>query len=170
MKSLPTKDSSTQRGAVFVESAIVLPIFLGILFLGLDLVRLSFASASFQNAVNRAGRYATLGFHYPGDNQGATAGVQSVSQKITELSGYPLDRFEICRAGTPSCASNTRAGQGEWVQIKAEAVLPIFFGTKTIRLKAGALVKNEPSYELIDEPPAMNITSNNKVGESVKSY
>lgn len=169
MKSKSQANRQTaQSGTIMVEYAIALPVFLMILFLGIESTRLAFASANLQNALNRGGRYATLGYH----NNGDITGVDSVRAKIAELSGYTIDPqdFEICKAGTNVC--NTRGTEGEWIQIRAAADIPVLLGIQTIKLSAGSLVKNEPNFALIEEPaPGLNrLSENPNIGQNIKMY
>jgi hypothetical protein len=47
----------------------------------------------------------------------------------------------------------------------------VLFGAYTIKLKAETLVRNEPNYELVDEPPpAANFSGNSEIGEDIQYY
>lgn len=85
-------------GTTLVEFALVLPIFVLLLFAVTDFARLFFVELTLQNAVREAGRYAITGNHQPdpnhqGQNLSRVQSIQYVAQQ--EAMGLDVSNLQI---------------------------------------------------------------------------
>jgi len=132
-----------------LEAALGFPVFLLVLFLGIELVRAANVATRLQEGVHRAGRYAALGLRASNDPEG----VESVRLKIEELSGLSvpddLEHFNIC-PNSDSCAVNNRGNDEDWVFIRAASPHRTLFGGYELDLGAYTMVRNEARF---DTPP-----------------
>ena len=149
------KRSSLELGASFIEFAITLPVFLIIIIIGEEIVRLAFAHASLTHAISRAGRYASLGFGSDTDDP-----VQTVRDLIDELyspglpsaeeTGVTDSFFKMCVESRDCEASEySRGAQAQWVYIEVNVPTSILMIEDLIPLKASIVIQNEPKFNTI---------------------
>jgi hypothetical protein len=104
-------------GTTLLEFALVLPLFMLLLFAVADFARLFYVEMTLQNAVREAGRYAITGNHVPDPNhQGQTLSrVQSIRQ-IAQRAAMGLDVSNL-QIVSVSGGSGNAGGPGDTVTI-----------------------------------------------------
>jgi Flp pilus assembly protein TadG len=149
-----------RRGASLVETAIVLPLFLVLVFALLDLGRLFYVQMAMQHALREAGRYAVTGRHQtdPNDPNQSLSRTNSIYNVARVNSfGLPLSGYQIRSA---QGGTGTAGGPGDTVTISVTTDLRLmtplvpmlarFFGLTNFmnngvyRLTAATSFKNEP--------------------------
>lgn len=143
-RSVPVHRSCA-RGGVAVETAITLPAFFALIFLGIETLRLAFVALSLQFGVVNAGRWAMLNSTVP-----SLTRVEAIQEKVRSASRLSLtdDQIKICpapnSAGCSATADNAGA-PGSWVSIEADFPITLGFGLANYKLTANTFVKNEPA-------------------------
>ena len=138
------------RGTTLVEFALVLPMFLLLLFAVADFARLYFVEMTLQNAVREAGRYAITGNHVPdpnhsGQNLSRVQSITSIAQKAAM--GLDVSNLQIISAGG---GNGNAGGPGDTVTISLTTDLllltPIaqFFHNGVYTFTVSVSFKNEP--------------------------
>jgi len=138
-------------GATMAEFALVLPMFVLLLFAVTDFARLFYIEMTLQNAVREAGRYAITGNHVPDPNhQGQNLSrVQSIFQVAQQAAmGLDVSNLQIVSA---SGGTGNAGGPGDTVTISLttnlKIVTPIiaqFFKNGVYTFTVSVSFKNEP--------------------------
>jgi len=147
----PDSDSGSTLGTTMAEFALVLPIFLLLVFAVTDFARLFYIEMTLQNAVREAGRYAITGNHQPDPshpNQ-TLSRVQSINQVAQQAAmGLDVSNLQIVSV---SGGSGKAGGPGDTVTIslttKMQILTPIvaqFFKNGSYTFTVSVSFKNEP--------------------------
>ncbi len=139
------------RGTTLAEFALVLPIFVLLLFAVADFARLFYIEMTLQNAVREAGRYAITGNHQPDPNHVGQnlSRVQSIRQVAQQAAmGLDVSNLQIVSANG---GNGSAGGPGDTVTISLTTDLrlltPIiaqFFTNGVYRFTVSVSFKNEP--------------------------
>ena len=132
---------SHQSGAVLLETAISLIIFAFILLFGVDLLRISYVSASIQSSIFQAGR---AGIVAPALNRINV--IEQTAQQRADALGVSINTSDIlvCPENDLSCSTSEPGDVNQFIHIRLNHSVPmIVFGGHTINLKAEVLVRNE---------------------------
>ena len=138
------------RGSSLVEFALVLPMFLLMLFAVVDFARLFFVQMTLQNAVREAGRYAITGNHKPDPdhadkNLSRLASITQVAQK--EAMGLDVSNLQIISVNG---GKGNAGGPGDTVTISLTTDLKLltpvaqFFNKGIYTFTVSVSFKNEP--------------------------
>jgi len=113
-----------RRGEGLVEFALVLPMFLLLMFALIDLGRWYWIRETLENAVRQAGRYAVTGQSIPGDTR-----VQSIVAVATNAAAG-LGNLTVTISSSPDVLTNwianSAGGPGDFVKIDIQAPLGFF--------------------------------------------
>jgi len=142
---------NSNRGTTMAEFALVLPMFVLLMFAVVDFARLFYIEMTLQNAVREAGRYAITGNHQPDPNHlGQTLSrVQSISQVAQQSAmGLDVSNLQIVSA---SGGNGNAGGPGDTVTISLTTNLRIltpiiaqFFKNGAYTFTVSVSFKNEP--------------------------
>lgn len=139
------------RGTTLLEFALVLPMFVLLLFAAVDFARLFYVEMTLQNAVREAGRYAITGNHvpdpnHPGQNLSRAQSIQRVAQK--QAMGLDVSNLQILSANG---GSGSAGGPGDTVTISLTThlhlltpVIARFFNNGVYTFTVSVAFKNEP--------------------------
>ena len=145
------------RGALFVEFAISVAVFIGLVLSIVDLARVSYQAVGMQFALQRAARFAVVQGETPGDHFQVAR-----NYLIQEGQRFGLDlnnaRFEMCPSELASTSGlcpngssqgsmihNTDAGDSEsFVFVHLSQPVQLFFPNRVVDVRASVVVKNEP--------------------------
>lgn len=141
MKHVDTKTHlQNERGSALVESSIALPVFLFIMFMGIELLRMGAVALQLQHGVTAAARFATLMQSEPGETREDS--IRNRARR-TSLLDIADDNLQFCLNGN-ACQPNTAGAGGEWLRVQAERPIRLVVGIQ-YTLRASALVRNEPA-------------------------
>ena len=120
-----TRFFGDRRGATdLVEFALILPMFLLLMFALIDLGRWYWIRETLENAVRQAGRYAVTGQSIPGDTR-----VQSITTVATNAAAG-LQNLTVTVSSSPDALTNwianSAGGPGDFVKIDIHAPLGFF--------------------------------------------
>jgi hypothetical protein len=139
------------RGTTLLEFALVLPLFVLLLFAVVDFARLFYFEMTLQNAVREAGRYAITGNHepdpsHPGQNLSRLKSIQYVAQQAAM--GMDVSNLQIVSA---SGGVGNAGGPGDTVTISLitnlhllTPVIAQFFPHGIYTFTVSVSFKNEP--------------------------
>jgi Flp pilus assembly protein TadG len=131
-----------QLGVAAVETAITIPIFLMIIFVGIDLLRVTYTANALQYGVSKGARFASVMLHNGGSLQ-----EQSIVDEISRTSRLPLQLetdIKICPAPQTTCAISNAGQPHEFVAVTARYQVAALFGAFQIPLLASVVTRNEP--------------------------
>ena len=141
----------SNRGTTMVEFALVLPMFVLLLFAVADFARLFYVEMTLQNAVREAGRYAITGNHQPdpnhhGQNLSRVQSIRYVAQQ--DAMGLDVSNLQIVSAVG---GKGSAGGPGDTVTISLTTnlhlVTPViaqFFTNGVYTLTVSVAFRNEP--------------------------
>ena len=139
------------RGTTLVEFALVLPVFVLLMFAVADFARLFYIEMTLQNAVREAGRYAITGNHQPdpnhhGQNLSRVQSIQYVAQQ--EAMGLDVSNLQIVSVVG---GKGSAGGPGDTVTISLTTnlhpVTPViaqFFTNGVYTFTVSVAFRNEP--------------------------
>lgn len=139
------------RGTTLLEFALVLPVFVLLMFAVADFARLFYVEMTLQNAVREAGRYAITGNHEPdpnhhGQNLSRVQSIQYVAQH--EAMGLDVSNLQIVSV---SGGNGNAGGPGDTVTISLTTnlhlltpVIARFFRNSIYTFTVSVAFKNEP--------------------------
>lgn len=142
---------NANRGTSMAEFALVLPMFVLLLFAVADFARLFFVEMTLQNAVREAGRYAITGNHLPdpnhnGQNLSRPQSIGQVAQRAAM--GLDVSNLQIVSVGG---GNGNAGGPGDTVTISLTTNLQIltpivarFFKNGVYTFTVSVSFKNEP--------------------------
>lgn len=139
------------EGSALTELALVIPLFLLLVFAVCDFGRLFFVETTLQNAVRQAGRYAITGNHQPDtQHQGQTLSrVDSIIQ-VAKQTAIGIDVTDIQISSVNGGAGNA-GGPGDTVTISltsdVKLITPLvaaFFNHGVYTFTVSVSLKNEP--------------------------
>jgi Flp pilus assembly protein TadG len=142
---------TSTAGSSLLEFALVVPVFLLLLFAIIDFARLFYVEATLQNAVRQAGRYAITGNHLPDpQHQGQNLSrVNSIIQ-IAQTAAQGLDVSAI-QVSSADGGKGSAGGPGDTVTISLTTNLQFmtslvgqFFKNGTYTFTVSVSFKNEP--------------------------
>ena len=146
-----TRIAHSTCGTTLLEFALVLPIFVLLLFAVADFARLFYVEMTLQNAVREAGRYAITGNHEPDPNhQGQNLSrVQSIYQVAQqEAMGLDVSNLQIVSVNG---GNGSAGGPGDTVTISLTTDLTImtpivaqFFKNGVYTFTVSVSFRNEP--------------------------
>jgi Flp pilus assembly protein TadG len=138
-----------QRGALLLEYAITLPIFLGIIFVSADLVRILYQSVSLNYSLATASRWAILQGTVPdpanpGNFLDQLSSVKYVVKQSAQKLGLNLTDQEIhlCQASQPNCTTETAGSAGARMVLSVTKPTRMVTGAQ-IDLKSSVVFRNE---------------------------
>lgn len=133
-----------QRGAVFIEAALGVPIFLLVVFSGVDLGRIAYHSICLDYVVSRSARWATLGKQTPGLTREASIEQHLIQNAHTYGITLLPSEVRICPVSSPACTVDSAGGANEHFLVMVSHQVPCLFGIVKPALTASALEKSEP--------------------------
>lgn len=133
-----------QRGVVFVEATLILPIFFVIVIALIEFSRVGFVIVTNQFVSVETARWALLG-----RTTGIMNRVQSISDKAVTLSnsfGLPTlnEQILICPAVLPGCGSSTAGVAGQTMIVRVSRSVTLLYLPMTLNVRGAALYVNEP--------------------------
>ena len=147
MSPVPTHFSD-ERGAVFVEHTIALPLFFAILIVGFDLLRISYNAVTVQFVASRVMREASLGLT-------SASKIQSTAINLANKLGVPIKNSDValCPAAQSRCTGINPGASLELMVLQIDVPINgLLFGSRlgTTRksvflLQAAAIGKMEPA-------------------------
>ena len=144
------RSSKNQRGSTMLEFAFSIPVFLLLLIGLIDLGRVSYTAVAMQFALNKAGRFISVGqlMTDPNDPTVTLNRLQSLQTKISEIGSTYGVSFEtgdmrFCLVNNPDCTTDTIAGSGGFFTITIQKNVPMIFNSIDLPLRQTILVKNE---------------------------
>ncbi len=135
----------TQRGSVLVESSVSLLVFLLVLLVGIDLIRVCYLSVCLQYGAATGARYASLLQSDP-----ASTHAESIRRRISESSfiEVQLGQLQFClREDDGSCTPLTASDIGntsDRIKMRVDYSLNTIIGGFQIPLTAAVAYRNEP--------------------------
>ncbi len=152
-----------QRGVETVELAILLPVFLFLLFGVIDFARLMFTQTSLQHAMREGGRYGVTGGRLddPNDPKTKQSRIESIKAVVAQAAtGIEIDKADISvSSGQPAGPQvpNSAGNAGDILTIslryRFEPITPMlsqFFDDGAYKFTVSTSFKNEPF------PPSVN--------------
>lgn len=143
------KHATHELGAVFLEYALTLPIFLGIIFVSADLIRVLYQSVSLEYSVATASRWAILGNTMPDPLDPTTSlerldSVKLVVREAAQKLGVTLTNQEIrlCRATNANCVTESVGDPDERMLLTVTKPTRMVIGM-LINLKSSVIFRNE---------------------------
>ncbi len=144
----------SSRGQTLLEFALVVPVFLMLVFAVIDFGHLFYVEMTMENAVRQAGRYATTGNHLadpknPGQNLSRVNSIiQSIQQAANGLN-VPSNSITISSVGG---GAGSAGGPGDTVTISVNTgvqmmtplIAPFFKPNGTYNFTASVTFTNEP--------------------------
>ena len=143
--------SGSNDGASIAEFALVVPLFLLLLFGVMDFARLFYVEVTLQNAVRQAGRYAVTGNHMPdpqhqGQNLSRVNSIIQVAQNAAD--GLDVSAIQVSSLGG---GQGSAGGPGDTVTISLTTNLKLmtafvaqYFTNGTYSFTVSVTFKNEP--------------------------
>lgn len=145
---------SSSRGQTLLEFALVVPVFLMLVFAVIDFGHLFYVQMSLENAVREAGRYATTGNHLadpknPGKNLSRVNSIiQTVQQAATGLN-VPSNSITVSSVGG---GAGSAGGPGDTVTVTVNTgvkmmtplIAPFFKPNGTYNFTTSVTFTNEP--------------------------
>ena len=131
------------RGSIMIEVACTVPIFLVMVLLGIESVRIGFITASIRLAANNGARYAALNRSEPG----LPSREHSIASVIARSTTVPLSlgtNIQICPAPQTSCGQSYAGGPMQFITINIRYTLRTAFGALAIPLRTTTVTRNEP--------------------------
>ena len=145
MANLPQKSPShqTQRGIAMVEVALTLPVFLIVLFLGVETLRMSFTAVTLQHAATRGVRYASL-LRPPCCGHSRAEDIKQ--QVVGFAAGVTLSprNIQICPVANLRCNGAEAGVPGETVALTITQPFQLLGSSLTMPVSVSAVARNEP--------------------------
>jgi len=143
--------ADSTQGASIAEFALVVPLFLLLLFGLMDFARLFYVELTLQNAVRQAGRFAITGNHMPdpqhqGQNLSRVNSIIQVAQNAAD--GLDVSAIQVSSLGG---GNGSAGGPGDTVTISLTTNLKLmtsfvaqYFTNGTYTFTVSVSFKNEP--------------------------
>ncbi len=140
---MPTR--RLERGSVIVEAAATAPLFILLLLMGIETVRLSYSTLSLQYAANTGIRYASLMTAPTGQTR--EQAVRATTRAAT-LIPYQSNDLTLCLASdllsTGSCSPNNLGNTGDEIAMRIAFPFRFLGGLVTLPITVTAVARNEP--------------------------
>ena len=142
----------TERGSTLVEASIALPVFLAILFIGLELLIVAYNHLAVQYVASASINTALVG--ESGDGQARAAAIATSARKLLGRFGLSEDRLRICLSPLNSNACDNEPGDAggpdQVIRIQIEYKYSLFRAVRyTIE---GEAIGRSERYSVIDVP------------------
>ena len=152
---IPCNNRKKEAGAALIEMVITAPIFMMLIFLAIDLGRMSYNAVALQYALNKTARWTIIGetLEDPANTGTQLSRLDSLYLKLqTIASDYgttvATGDIHVCPIAVTNCpaqavGANSLPGSGEMFKISVTFPSPFFFGWEDFIIVRTAIGKNE---------------------------
>ena len=130
-----------ERGSIMVEAAATAPLFIILLLMGIETVRLSYSTLSLQYAANTGVRYASLMTAPMGITR--EDAVRAATRAAT-LIPFQNSHLNMCLASNPNCTTPDLGNPGDSVLLRIRFPFQFLGGLFTLPITVSAVARNEP--------------------------